>query len=89
LWGQKQVVYQLATSHETLAKKIKNNKKKTLSITSSIAICERGFFLQNSIKSHLRASLQLDTLYALMQVLLCGISWRIWIGGQYLNNDAT
>ena len=55
LGGHQQVVYQLATSHETLAKKI-------LVIRSSIAICEREFSKQMLP----RASLQLATLDALI-----------------------
>ena len=38
-----------------------------------IAICERGFSKQDFVKSHLQASLKLDTLDALMQISLCKI----------------
>jgi hypothetical protein len=50
--------------------------QKILVIPSSIAICERGFSKQNAIKSHLRTSLKLDTLDALMRVSLCGIELK-------------
>jgi hypothetical protein len=45
--------------------------QKILVIPSSITICERGLSKQNDIKSHLQASLKLDTLDALMQIPLC------------------
>ena len=40
--------------------------QKLLVIPSIIAICERGFQKQNAIKSHLQASLKLDTLETLI-----------------------
>jgi hypothetical protein len=73
LWGLQQVVYQLIKSHETLAKYLS---------FLQVAICEKGFSKQKSIKNHLWASLKLNTLDALMQISLCGIEiknkdWRV------------
>jgi hypothetical protein len=50
-------------------------------IRVSIAICERGFSKQNLIKSHLRTSLKLETLDALMRIscaniLVENINWN-------------
>lgn len=45
-------------------------KKQVLVNPSNIAIFERGFSKQNSIKCHLRASLELDILDALMRISL-------------------
>ena len=45
-----------------------NFGEKILVISSIIAICKRGFSKQIATKSHLRASLKLDTLDALMCV---------------------
>jgi hypothetical protein len=44
-------------------------------IPTSIAICDKVFFLkkQNIIKSHLRTSLKLETLAALMRILCANI----------------
>ena len=66
------MLYQLATSHETLAKKI-------LIIPSSIAICERGFSKQNAIKSHLRASLKFECFVVsiIMQIDTGNTDWKI------------
>ena len=82
LWGHQWVVYQLVTSCESLAK--------VLVILSIIVICARGFSKQNAIKSHLRVSLKLATLDALIWVSLCGIrggeygmEGSIWVMAQY------
>jgi hypothetical protein len=40
-------------------------------VPSSVAICQRGFSKQKNINSHLQASLKMDTLDVLMQMLLC------------------
>ena len=42
-------------------------------MSSSVTICERGISKQNATKNHLRNSLNLKTLDALMQVSLCGL----------------
>ena len=42
-------------------------------IPSSMVICERGFSKENAIKSHSRNRLNLKTLDALTQVILCGL----------------
>jgi hypothetical protein len=42
-------------------------------IPVSTAICERGFSKQNLIKSHLRTSLKLETLDALMCISCANI----------------
>ena len=48
---------------------------KILVNSSSIVVCERGFTKQNAIKSHLQASLKLDSLDVLMRVSLCMIEF--------------
>ena len=63
---------QIGLNYATLA-------KKCILIPSSIAICKRGFFKQNAIKSHLRNRLNLETLDALMWVSLCGLEVMQWI----------
>jgi len=45
--------------------------QKVLVVPSSVAICQRGFSKQKNINSHLQASLKMDTLDVLMQMLLC------------------
>jgi hypothetical protein len=42
-------------------------------IPVSNAICERGFSKQNLIKSHLRTSLKIETLHALMCISCANI----------------
>jgi hypothetical protein len=42
-------------------------------IPMSIAICEKGFYTQNLIKSHLHTSLKLETLDALMRISCANI----------------
>jgi hypothetical protein len=54
--------------------------QKLILIPSSIVICERGFFKQNAIVSHLCNRLNLKTLDALMWVSLCGLKWMQWFG---------
>jgi hypothetical protein len=43
-------------------------------IPVSIAICEKSFSKQNLIESHLRTSLKLETLDALMRISCANIS---------------
>ena len=50
-------------------------KKKGILIPSSIVVCERRFFKQNVIKSHLCNRLNLKTLDALIRISLCGLKW--------------
>ena len=47
--------------------------QKIILISSSIAICERGFSKRNAISNHLHNMLNLKTLDALMQTSLCGL----------------
>ena len=82
LWGHQWVVYQLATSHGNLG-------KKKLVKPSSTEICDRGFLKQNSIKSHLWASLKLDTLDAFDASIIMwdrvreyGLESSIWVMAQ-------
>ena len=66
------MLYQLAISFETLA-------KKCLSY-SSVAICDKRFSKQNAIKSHLQGSLKLNTLdvfYASIIMLYNGGEYRL------------
>ena len=81
LWGHQWVAYQLATPHETLAD----------CACHFLKYCNLWMEIlkKNAIKNHLRASLKLDTLDALMQVSLCGTKLESTNLGQYLNYSAT
>ena len=61
LLGCQQVVYQLATPRESLA-------KNSLSLPRVLEVMKEEFSKQNAIRSHLRASLKFDTSNALMRV---------------------
>ena len=58
------------------------NIVKVLVIPSSMAICERDFFKQNLIKSHLKASLKLEKLHALMGISLADNPFN-WVGERW------
>ena len=55
-------------------------QQKIILIPSSIAICERGIFKQNAIKSHVCNKLNLKTLDALMGSLFVALKWTQWFG---------
>ncbi len=52
---------------------LSNLWRRVMVIRVSTAICERGFSKQNLIKSHLRTSLKLETLDALMRISCANI----------------
>ncbi len=52
---------------------LSNLWRRVMVIPVSTAICERGFSKQNLIKSHLRTSLKLETLDALMRISCANI----------------